>query len=291
MTALIGEITKRLPDRWLASTLGPGALWLAAAALSVHLGHSNPFEWNEVTRTARETGALIRDRPAEAVAFGLLAAAAAMVVSTLARLAGSGVRALWSGRWSGPLGRLATILTLRRERRERARLDRAGTRLPAAYLPGTPTWIGDRLRLADVRVTAQYGLSLALVWPRIWQLVDADTRTLVQQARTRYDLASTLAGWSACYLVLTVFWWPAAPLAAGLLAVGWRRGRLAAAVFCDAVESTVDLQHRALAEALGHCVEPGKPLPLTVADAINDQLHKGATPQPQADIGPTDSTT
>jgi hypothetical protein len=290
MTALISEVTKRLPDRWLAGTLAPGLLWVAVAALAVRLGHASPFSAAELIRMARDAAAVVGDRPAEAVAYGLLAVAAAALVAATARLVSAGVRVLWLGRWRGPLARPGAALTRWRRRRAETRLASAGTRLPADYLPGTPTWIGDRLRLADTRVTAQYGLSLALIWPRIWQLVDADTRTLVQQARTRFELASTIAGWAACYLALVVFWWPAVLVAAVLLGAAWQRGRLAAAVFGDAVESTVDLQHRALAAALGHCVEQGKPLPPGVADAINDQLHKGATPQPHADSGPIDAT-
>lgn len=290
MTALIGEVTKRLPDRWLAGTLAPGLLWLTVAALAVRLGHTSSLSATELTRAAMDVAALIRDRPAEAVAYGLLAVGTATVISAAARLAGTGVRALWLGRWRGPLARLGAALTRWRRNRAMARLAADGARLPADYLPGTPTWIGDRLRLADARISAQYGLSLALIWPRIWQLVDADTRTLVQQARTRFEHASTLGGWAACYLVLAVLWWPAALVAAVLLGAGWWRGRLAAAVFGDAVESTVDLQHRALAAALGHCVEQGAPLPPAVADAINDQLHKGATPQPHTDGGTIDAT-
>lgn len=289
MTALIGEVTKRLPDRWLAGTLAPGLLWLAVAVLAVRLGHAHPFSPAELARAARSTGVLIRDQLAEAVAFGLLAIGAAVVVSSVARLAGGVTRSLWLGRWRGPLAEPAAVLTRWRRDRAEARLAAAGTRLPADYLPRTPTWIGDRLRLADVRVGAQYGLSLALIWPRIWQLVDVDTRTLVQQARARFELAGTLAGWSACYLVLVVFWWPAGLVAAVLLGVAWWRGRLAAAVFGDTIESTVDLQHRALAAALGHPVETGRPLPPATADAINDQLHKGATPQPHGDSGPTEA--
>jgi hypothetical protein len=289
MTALIGEVTKRLPDRWLAGTLAPGLLWLAVAVLAVRLGHAHPFSPAELARAARYTGALIRDQLAEAVAFGLLAIGAAVVVSSVARLAGAVTRSLWLGRWRGPLAEPAAVLTRWRRDRAEARLAAAGTRLPADYLPRTPTWIGDRLRLADVRVSAQYGLSLALIWPRIWQLVDVDTRTLVQQARARFELAGTLAGWSACYLVLVVFWWPAALVAGVLLGVAWWRGRLAAAVFGDTIESTVDLQHRALAAALGYPVAQGKPLPSATADAINDQLHKGATPQPHGDSGPTEA--
>lgn len=290
MTALIGEITRRLPDRWLTTTLGPGALWVLTAAVAIHFGHRDVWGVLTIPATVDEAAAVLRDRPAEALVHVALAVAAAAGASAAARAAGSAVRRLWSGRWGRLFARPAALLTARRRSRHLRRLAEAGTRLPAAFLPSTPTWIGDRLRLADTRISAQYGLSLTLVWPRIWQLIDADTRTLVQQARERYDLASTLAGWSAGYLVLAVLWWPAVLPAVLLAAAGLHRGRVAVALFCDTVESTVDLQHRALASALGHSLTEGRPIPPTVADAINDQLHKGATPQPQGDSGPTDRT-
>lgn len=290
MTALIGEITRRLPDRWLATTLGPGALWVLVATLAVHFGHSSPFGVFGVAATVRAAGATLADRPADAIVYGAFALACAVGVSAAARVGGSAVRRLWSGRWATPFDGVATVLAARRRRAREAYLAGAEAQLPSAFLPATPTWIGDRLRLTDVRIAAQYGLSLALVWPRVWQLVDADARTLVQQARERYDAASTLVGWAAAYLVLAAVWWPAVLPAVLMLLAGWRRGRIAVALFCDTVESTVDLQHRALAMALGHVLQEGRPLPPSVADAINDQLHKGVTPQPHADNGPTDRT-
>ncbi|WP_446044688.1 hypothetical protein [Streptomyces olivaceus] len=279
MTALMVEVTRRLPDRWLTSTLGAGTLWLAVAALAVRLGHSRAFSVAEVVAAIRAVSSLVQDRPAEALAYVPLAVGAAVAVSSTARLIGGGARALWLGRWHGPLATLGGRLTLWRADRARERLRAAGVRLPSAYLPRTATWIGDRLLMADTRISAQYGLSLALVWPRLWQLVGEDIRALVRQARARFDLACTIAGWAACYGALVAFWWPAAIVAGVVFAAAWRRGRLAAAVFADAVESAVDLRHRALAEELGHHLEPGRALPPSVADAINDQLHKGDTPQ------------
>jgi hypothetical protein len=290
MTALIGEITRRLPDRWLTTTFGPGVLWVLTAALAIHFGQSDALGVFGVAATVREAGAVLSDRPAEAVVYAALAVAGAAGASAAANAVGSAVRRLWSGRWGSRFERVAATLTARRRGNRLHSLAQAGTHLPAAFLPATPTWIGDRLQLSDARISAQYGLSLALVWPRLWQLVDADTRTLVQQARARYDTASTLVGWSVGYLVLAVLWWPALLPAAVLLLAGWRRGRVTVALFCDTIESTVDLQHRALAAALGHVVQEGRPLPPAVADAINDQLHKGATPQPQGDSGLTDRT-
>jgi hypothetical protein len=159
-----------------------------------------------------------------------------------------------------------------------ARLAAAGTELPRAYLPDRPTWIGDRVRLTETRVTAQYGLRLALIWPPLWQLLDADGRALVQDARDRFERAGTLAGWAVLYAALTALWWPALAVGAALAGYAWWRGRRGAALFADTVEAAVDLHHRRLAEALGHPADG--PLGRATADAINDQLHKGASPHP-----------
>ncbi|OLR93570.1 hypothetical protein [Actinokineospora bangkokensis] len=281
MTTLISELTKRLPDRWLAGALGPGLLWLVLAVVAGALGHGRPFDTRRVADLAQRAGELINRRPAEAVVLGALGIAAALLMSALARVFGSAARAVWHGRWRGPAAPAGRWWAGVRARRAARSLTRAGTTLPKAYLPTTPTWIGDRLQLADTRVDAQYGLSLALVWPRLWQVLDADTRALVQQARARVDLASTLAGWSVCVLALSALWWPAAVAGVVLLVASWQRARTAADVFAATVESTVDVHHRALATALGFSLVEGEPLSPEAADAINDQLDKGATPQPR----------
>lgn len=282
MTALIGEVTRRLPDRWLGQTLGPGLLLVAAGWAAVRLGHRRPFAFDAVAAEGQRLAQLAKDRPVVVVLGGLAVVGLAVLVSMVARGMGSAVRMVWLGRW-GAARRVAAGVARLRARRATRRLAKAHTRLPAPYLPATPTWIGDRLRLTDARITAQYGLSLGLVWPRLWQLIDTDTRVLVQEARTRFDRTTVLAGWACWYALLAIVWWPSAVLAVGVLAVAWRRGRVAAALFSDTVESTVDLQHRRLAEALGYPVDEGKALTPAVADAINDQLHKGATPQPRAE--------
>jgi hypothetical protein len=100
----------------------------------------------------------------------------------------------------------------------------------------------------------------------------------VQDARDRFERAGTLAGWAVLYAALAALWWPAPAIGAALGGYAWWRGRRGAALFADTVEAAVDLHHRRLAEALGHPTDG--PLDRATADAINDQLHKGASPQP-----------
>ncbi|HEX4704385.1 MAG TPA: hypothetical protein VH352_19825 [Pseudonocardiaceae bacterium] len=290
MDALFGEVTRRLPDRWVVQSFAPGLLWCAVAAAGYALGQAGAFAFGAGSVRVEQLVRHTDSRPGGPLLAGTLLVLAISAVSVVAHLAAAGVRATWLGRWRGPAGVFGTRLTDRRRGRELARLNGRGERLPDVYLPSRPTWIGDRFQLVDVRVRGQYGLALALIWPRLWHLVDTDTRTLVQDARTRFDHATRLAGWALCYAVIAVVWWPAVLLAAGICCYAWYSGRSAAALFADTVETTVDLHHRRLVETLGYVVAPGEPLSGRIADAINDQLHKGGSPQPQrtASGGPTE---
>jgi hypothetical protein len=278
---LFSELGKRISDRWVAQYLLPGLIWVAAAYAAVDPGRIVPRA-EQLTRQ-------FKDRPTAVVVVCLLVIAVAAVVSALARVLGMAIRVVWLGQWRGPARKLGELIARRRRRRKSARLEAANETLPAVYLPDRPTWIGDEVRMADARVYAQYGLYLALIWPRLWQLVDADTRTSVQDARERFDRSARLAGWAVVYGGLVVLWWPA--LFPALVFFGYTvfHGRSTVTLFTGTVESTVDLHNRALAESLGHVLEPGKPLSGRVADAINDQLHKGATPQKAHPVAATGS--
>jgi hypothetical protein len=265
---LFSELGKRITDRWLAQFLLPGLVWVAAAYAAVDPGR--------IVQRSEQLTRQLQNRETATVVVCLLVVAAAVGVAVVARVIGSGVRVLWLGQWRDPGNRITRLRLQRQLRKLSARQES----VPEVYLPARPTWIGDRVRVADARVYAQYGLHLALIWPRLWQLFDADTRASVQDARERFDRSARLAGWAVAYGALVVVWWPA--VVAGLVLFGYSvfRARSTVGLFVDTVETAVDLRHRELAESLGHVVEPGKPLSRQAAAAINDQLHKGATPQP-----------
>jgi hypothetical protein len=279
--ALLGEVGRRLSDRWLIRALGPGLLWCAVAAFAVWPGRTGPFDLREAVLAAAATLDKLGGRLSLAVLCGALAVLGGALAGLTAQAAGAAARFVWLGQWPGPGRRLAAARTARRRQRAERRLAAQGQVKPAVYLPARPTWIGDRIRLTDDRVAAQYGLRLALIWPRLWQLLDLDTRTMVSGARDRFERAGTLAGWALLYAALTPWWWPAAVLGAGLAGLAWWRGRTSAALFAETVEVTVDLRHRGLVTALGYPLQEGRPLDAATADAINDQLHKGAGGYPQ----------
>ncbi|MFF4271718.1 hypothetical protein [Streptomyces sp. NPDC001536] len=118
--------------------------------------------------------------------------------------------------------------------------------------PEHPTRLGDRLHAPAVRLGAEYGIDLAVVWPRLWLLLPASTRETLTATRTRLDAAFALGGWALLYLPLALLWWPAGLVALGAALVSRRRAALAAEAYAELVEATVDLHldrlHSRLAE-------------------------------------------
>jgi len=279
--ALLGEVGRRLTDRWLVRALGPGLLWCAVAAYAVLPGRTGAFGLRAAVLAAASTLDTLGDRVSLAVLCGALAVLAGGVAAVTAQAAGAVLRFVWLGLWPGPGRRIAAALTARRRARAVERLAAEHRVLPGVYLPDRPTWIGDRIRGTDDRVAAQFGLRLALIWPRLWLLLAPEARAMVFAARERFERAGTLAGWAVLYAALAPWWWPALPLGLGLGGYAWWRGRSSAALFADTVEATVDLHHRSLVTALGFPIEAGQSLDASTADAINDLLHKGASGYPQ----------
>ncbi|MFC4534745.1 hypothetical protein [Sphaerisporangium dianthi] len=273
METLLGELGKRISDRWVIRLVLPGLLWLVAAATAVVLGHARPFDAAALVQRAEQAGMALSARPVAAAAAVAAVLGAAVVAGLTAQALGRAVRAVWLGLWRGPAAPLGRRVRAWRLRRATARPPE-GAAVPGRFLPARPTWIGDRFRLAGERVDAQYGLRLALVWIPLWQVLEEPIRTPVQEAADRFDETVRLAGWGALYAATGVLWWPGLPVGALVMVIAWRQGRAAAAGFADVVEATVDTRHRALAEALGVALPHGR---LTRAEAavINDLLHKG----------------
>ncbi|GAB2883237.1 hypothetical protein [Streptomyces mayteni] len=268
MNAVLAEFGKKLADRWMGALLLPGLLFFAAAVCGVLLGHGAaldpPHLADELTRLAER----VTNRPAATA----LTVTGSLLAATASGLAVQGlavaVRRGWVAR------RPARWVRRRRERALAAR-ERAGHRGPERYLPARVTEIGDRFRLVDERVDAQYGLSVALAWPRLWLLLPETVRPLIGSAYSRYQASSETTAWGLLTLLLGLLWWPALPAGAALVLVGWRRGRASGAALADLVEAAVDTHQRQLAEALGFDLPHGR---ITPAEGlrINDVLNKRA---------------
>ncbi|MEV4248479.1 hypothetical protein AB0J63_34335 [Streptosporangium canum] len=274
MNSFLSELGKQLVTRWIASLVIPGTLLAGAVILAHLLGHAHALEF-AVLRSRLDT---LAATPAGGHSGTVLIAVGAFLLGSAA--AGLTATALgllveWTWTLTGSVPPLKWIAGLRHHRWEkaegrakkaerelladtgdallRARARRAIARRDAICLVEAerPTWIGDRLRAADVRVHRSYRVDLAAVWPRLWLVLPDAVRTELVAVQDRCASAARLAGWGLFYVALGAFWWPALIVGAAALVISRYRSRLAVAVYADLVEASVDLYSRDLAVQLG----------------------------------------
>ncbi|WP_327098272.1 hypothetical protein OIE68_05350 [Nocardia vinacea] len=301
MNAFLGELGKKLAERWVTLLVVPGLLWVATVLVAVRLGHCHALDprrldgWvDEFVKSA--TGSQLTR--VVVVAAGILgfAAAAGLAASWLGRI----VERLWTipGR-----RRPARYLTnFRRERWQtahekveeatRAALSGGAATAHAPDLPATvaacrrispvpadrPTWIGDRLRGLDIRVFARYRLDMSAAWPRLWFTMPEDARAELSAAHASYTGAARLFGWAALYLVVAAWWWPAVLIAAATATTAWVQARAATATLTDLAEAAVDLHGAELARKLGIAC-PDR-LTSTIGEEVTKLLRKDETLNP-----------
>lgn len=286
MDGILSDLGKRIADRWFAFLILPGVPFAATVIVAWAMtpsGAAHALDLDLLVRRLDTLGATAQTT--RGIVIGCLLLAGVAVVAVLVRELSLIVNRLW-------LGRAALLCRLMRpgiRRRRRLALDtarRGSYALPERYLPHRATWIGDRFALVDERIAAQYGLSLARVWPRLWQLRDDRTPKVVSAAWDDYAAATVRVAWALPYLVISLFWWPAAPLALALVLLGWSQGRRSADDFCVSCEAAIDVQLRRLAHIVG------VPLPhqrVTTAEGrqIDGILAKGAyLPRPDEGAPP-----
>jgi hypothetical protein len=265
MTEFLGEIGRKLAERWVAFLAVPGLLYLAAVTCAVALSQENALDFpalsHQITRWAGSTAL-------KSVGSAILIAAAVLAGSVAAGLAAAGLGRLTEIIWTIP-GRRRPAKWLTNWRRERSRkakriaddpgssqaqVGKAIARADRICLveADRPAWIGDRLRASEVRVQRAYGLDLGATWPRLWLIAPESVRTEISAARDAFSASARLTGWAVLYLALAVWWWPAALIAAAVGAASAIKGRLAAGDLADLVESAIDLYARELAGQFGH---------------------------------------
>ncbi|WP_419998830.1 hypothetical protein [Streptomyces boninensis] len=278
MSGLLAEVGTRVLDRWLSLLALPGVLFTAAAVWGVAAGHGGAFApetWSGLVDSAGGAG-----QGAKTAAVVVALVLAAVAAGYVARGAGAAVRTVWLGEWRGPAAPVARRLASRRRARAAAAAARDGIEPVAAYLPVRPTWMADRMRLAQARVEGQYnGLSLPATWPRLWLLMPEESRATVRTAGGDVEAASVLTGWGVLYLALGTVCYPAAVVGAIVVAVGWRRGRTATGVLAELVESAVDVHLALLLEAFA--IEPLPYLTEDTARQVNDRARKGSSSAPR----------
>lgn len=281
MSGFLGELGKKLAERWLTLLVLPGLLYLAVAAAAHTMGHSHAldvvFLSGRLTAWAKTPAATALGGQVVLLA-GILAAAAA--AGLVARAAGSAVDCLvlapgWHT-WTRPARAVIAWQVRRRQRAwddahatyhrlfdQAAQARRRGRPVPdpaprhaahrardriSAERPDRPTWSGDRLHAVAVRLERDLHLELPGLWPHLWLTLPDRASGQVSTARQDLARATTLAGWAILYLPLTSWWWPAAPLSLAIGLIAWRRTRAAADTYAMLLEAAIRLYLTDLAQ-------------------------------------------
>lgn len=264
MTGFLGEVSRRLAERWVSFLAVPGLLYLAAVTAAAALGQRHAIDVPVLGRRITGwAGSAALKSPGGVILIAAAVLAGSVVAGLAASALGQAAERAWLAPGTRPPARWLT--DWRRARSQRAKRiadDPASTRERASRAmvradqiclvdPARPTWIGDRLRVAEVRAERAYGLDLGAAWPRLWLIFPDIVRDETSSARESLAAAARLAGWTVLYLALAFWWWPAAPIALITAATSAVRAREAAATLADLVESAVDLHGRELAARLG----------------------------------------
>ncbi|MEU1504663.1 MULTISPECIES: hypothetical protein [unclassified Kitasatospora] len=278
-SAFLGALGGRIAERWVALLALPGLLYLAALTTAGVLGQRH---WGDLGRLRSRLDDLAAAPGSHSAAVIAVVALAVLVgaaaIGAAAQALGTGVELLWCAEARGPLLRRLADRRLRRWRTAdeayrsallaagRARIagaadaddlaDTAELRYAernrvAAARPRHPFRTGDRLAAPGQRLWRAYRLDLAAAWPHLWLLAADGTRAELHTARLQLGAAARLCAWGIGYLLLGLWWWPAAPAGAAAVGLGLRRGRDAAVAFADLTEALADLHVRELAQSQG----------------------------------------
>jgi hypothetical protein len=304
LSDLWSELGKRLADRWLSLLVLPGVLYLAVAAAGHILGDQYPFD---VELLARKITAEAKDPVAASSGGQIVLLVVVLVAGAAAGVAAQGIgviverAALASGWTQWPAS--ATAVVCRWVAFRQLRWDRLHRRyadeLELALLPGPaarqaaagrrarisverperPTWTGDRIQAAVLRMDRDHRIDLAVVWPYLERVIPDVLRSDISDARAAVSRAAALAGWAVLYALLTWWWWPAAPLALVIAAAGRYRIRAGADAYARLLETAARLHVPALAAQLG--IPHTGPLDQDLGAAITQHLQ---TTLPSPDI-------
>lgn len=261
---------EKLADRWVSVSTSALIFWLGGL-LTWMWSHGGFSALRKVADWADKQSALTQ---LVALLAALISIAASGVI--IQRFASPALR-LIEGYWPAPLDRirrrrtgtirakakhmedrfqkladpvLDTKTATTEQRSEFVNLDQKLRRLPADgdYLP---TRTGNILRAGERRPKEKYGLDAVVLWPRLWLLLPADTRTELSQARASLDTAVGAVIWALLFLGFTFLAWWAVPIAIGIILVMilyWIPDR--AEVFADLLEAAFDVHRVTIYEHL-----------------------------------------
>ncbi|GLY94455.1 hypothetical protein [Actinoplanes sp. NBRC 103695] len=263
MIGLLTGIGAKLAERWAATVVLPGLLYVAVLAAAAILGHRDALD---AARLVAEVNTLA------SATLAVAAMAAATGAGLLAGALGAGIERCWHLTALSPV---PDRLTRRRQARWKQADDRAGENIvvdartrTGALSPATlaalarrdkialepptgPFGIGDRLRAAATRLDRAYRVPLRTIWPALWLTLPDATRAEIDASRTAHAAAARAGGWAILYLLAGVLWWPAAIAALILGVMSVIRGRLTVTTFAELIEAAADCHLRDLATRLG----------------------------------------
>jgi hypothetical protein len=263
---LLLQLQNRIPDRWLLRRLLPSALFVAVAFIGAALGQSR---WNDAAlakqrlavELTKASGSVAAYTTATVVLYVLIVAAGAFAVPVVAEAVGTFAAGAWPW-WLTPLAdrlrdvradRWQSAQDLTREAllavdaKHPLRASRLKARAAAAQpsTPQTPTWIGDRLEAAATEATRCLGLDLRMSWPEVLLTLPDNARTALTNARDGYAAACEALVWSFAYLILGIWWWPAALVGLILGLTSWRWLRYAANALASTAEAAAHIAEKA----------------------------------------------
>ncbi|MFD0071371.1 hypothetical protein ACFVIY_02895 [Streptomyces sp. NPDC127166] len=117
--------------------------------------------------------------------------------------------------------------------------------------PTRPTWSGDRLDAAAVRLERDHGIDLVVTWPHVWLILPEEIRAEITAARQALTRATTLAAWALLYLPLAAWWWPTALITTTLALTAVSRTSTATGTYALLLEASTRLHTRDLVNHLG----------------------------------------
>jgi hypothetical protein len=260
--SIFDKATGFLDKRFVLNLLLPSlAFWGGLAILAVQGAGWNAASGWWTARSGLEQVLVVGSAVTGLVFFAFVVAGQ---VTSLTRL--------WEGYWPGGTG---SWLASRRIARHTARWERLDTNQDVDYMRRfygfpvrkadvLPTRLGNVLRAAEDYSgdDERYGMDAVFYWPRLYLVLPADTRTLVEDYRSGLDrmvLAATLAALyplaSLAVLVIahtSLLAWVISAAGALLVATAAYQAAVGAAVaFGDVVRSCFDLYRLSLLQQLG----------------------------------------
>ena len=219
---------------------------------------------------------------------------------------------LWEGYWPGGTD---SWLAARRIKHHTRRWNRLHTDQDAGYMQRfygfpvhkadvRPTRLGNVLRAAEDYPgdDERYGMDAVFYWPRLYLVLPADTRTLVEDYRSGLDrmilvtslaVVFPLAGLVVLALAHTSWlaWAVSAAVALLAAATAYQAAVNAAVAFGDVVRACFDIYRRTLLQQLGLVLPPSLEDERKMWGTLKQQLYQRGTDDPSQLVWVTEKNT